>query len=194
MQTPARLRPLLEQYDFALEWLINRLEGMTDEEYLWEPVDGCWSIRPREQTETKLAYGAGDWVLEYDAPDPEPPLFTTLAWRLNHLASGMLTRADYTIGSKAMVDDDYNVPVTAADAVETLQSAGASWREALTTADDAALDQVGRCSFPYGRDPDLPFLDVCWWVNQELLHHGAEMALLRDLYRTQSREVAVSEW
>jgi len=22
-----------------------------------------------------------------------------------------------------------------------------------------------------------------WWVNQEILHHGAEIALLRDLYR-----------
>jgi hypothetical protein len=22
-----------------------------------------------------------------------------------------------------------------------------------------------------------------WWVNQELLHHGAEIGLLRDLYR-----------
>jgi len=24
-----------------------------------------------------------------------------------------------------------------------------------------------------------------WWVNQEILHHGAEIALLRDLYRAQ---------
>ncbi|HEY8675177.1 MAG TPA: DinB family protein, partial [Candidatus Dormibacteraeota bacterium] len=25
--------------------------------------------------------------------------------------------------------------------------------------------------------------ETVWWVNQELLHHGAEIALLRDLYR-----------
>jgi hypothetical protein len=23
-----------------------RLAGLTDEEYYWEPVPGCWSIRP----------------------------------------------------------------------------------------------------------------------------------------------------
>ena len=29
------------------------------------------------------------------------------------------------------------------------------------------------------------FIDTVWWVNQEVLHHGAEIALLRDLYRAQ---------
>ena len=34
-------------------------------------------------------------------------------------------------------------------------------------------------------DPEDPFIEAVWWVNQELLHHGAEVALLRDLYRAQ---------
>ena len=29
------------------------------------------------------------------------------------------------------------------------------------------------------------FIDIVWWVNQEVLHHGGEIALLRDLYRAQ---------
>jgi hypothetical protein len=33
----------------------------------------------------------------------------------------------------------------------------------------------------------LPFLDIAWWVNQEALHHGGEIALLRDLYRAWPR-------
>ena len=51
------------------------------------------------------------------------------------------------------------------------------------SADDAALDMVGRSTYPYGSDSDDRFIDIVWWVNQELLHHGAEIALLRDLYR-----------
>jgi len=39
------------------------------------------------------------------------------------------------------------------------------------------------CSYPEGSDPEEPFIEIVWWVNQELLHHGAEIALLRDLYR-----------
>jgi len=39
------------------------------------------------------------------------------------------------------------------------------------------------CSYPDGSDPEEPFIEIVWWVNQELLHHGAEIALLPDLYR-----------
>jgi hypothetical protein len=42
---------------------------------------------------------------------------------------------------------------------------------------------VGYSTYPYGSDPGEMFVDIVWWVNQEILHHGAEIALLRDLYR-----------
>jgi hypothetical protein len=42
---------------------------------------------------------------------------------------------------------------------------------------------VGCSTYPDGSDPEDPFIETVWWVNQELLHHGAEIALLRDLYR-----------
>ncbi len=63
------------------------------------------------------------------------------------------------------------------------ETASASWREALLTADDTALDTVGYSTYPNGSDAEDLFVDVVWWVNQEVLHHGAEVALLRDLYR-----------
>lgn len=55
--------------------------------------------------------------------------------------------------------------------------------ETLLATDDAGLNTVGRSRYPYGSDPENPFVDIVWWVNQELLHHGAEIALIRDLYR-----------
>lgn len=57
---PRRLIPLLKQFDFAHQRLIARLTGpvmdggggadtavepMTDEEFFWEPVRDCWSVR-----------------------------------------------------------------------------------------------------------------------------------------------------
>ena len=185
VQTPPRLSPLLRQFDFAREQLLNRLDGLTDEEYLWEPVPGCWSIRPRAEIGTPRSIGGGEWALELDSSPPDPPPFTTLAWRLNHLASGIALRADYLDGTRAMTWDDYQVPDTAVGAIDTLASVSGAWRSMLDNATDADLDQVGRSSFPWGLDPELPLLDIVWWVNQELLHHGAEIALLRDLYRAQ---------
>jgi hypothetical protein len=37
-------------------------------------------------------------------------------------------------------------------------------------------------------DVEEMFIDIVWWVNQEVLHHGAEIALLRDLYRYRARQ------
>jgi hypothetical protein len=187
MSTPPRLAPLLAQFDFALDRLLKRLDGMDDAEYLWEPVPGCWSIRPRGQQRASSARGGGAWVIETAQPAPDPPPFTTIAWRICHLASGLAMRADYTIGAKALTWDTYQLPGTAAGGIAALTVAGENWRQALTSARDADLDQVGRSSFPYGLDPTLPFLDIAWWVNQETLHHGGEIALLRDLYRVQPR-------
>ena len=48
-----------------------RVEGLTDEEYLWEPADGCWTIRQRPD---------GSWMADWPLPRPEPEPFTTLAW------------------------------------------------------------------------------------------------------------------
>jgi len=204
MSTPPRLAPLLAQFDFARERLTDRLAGpagdsgngvsiaiagITDDEYRWEPVPGCWSIRPRAAGPGPGAtalVGAGDWGRDHASPAPEPPPFTTLAWRLGHLSESLARRADYTIGAHTLTRADYRHSGDAAGALAAFAAAADQWRAALTSADDAALDRVGHSSFPDGSDPDEPFIAIVWWVNQELLHHGAEIALLRDLHRARS--------
>ncbi len=32
--------------DYVYDRTRRRLEGLSDQEYLWEPVPGCWTIRP----------------------------------------------------------------------------------------------------------------------------------------------------
>jgi hypothetical protein len=105
----------------------------------------------------------------------------------------MLTlRADHTVGTHSLMRDDCPQSRSAAEAMAAFEAACGAWREALTNADDAALDQVGRSTYPYGSDPEDSFIDIVWWMNQELLHHGAEIALLRDLYR--ARRNGAHEW
>ncbi|MFD9833464.1 DinB family protein [[Kitasatospora] papulosa] len=202
MSVPARLTPLLDQFDWACERLGNRLAGpfvdsgngtevaapaLTDEEYLWEPVPDCWSVCRRVAGPgpgaTSLT-GAGAWGRDTAPfPHPTPPPFTTLAWRLSHLAEMLALRADHTAGGHGMTREDYRVAGDAAEALADFAASAAAWRAALAGADDAALDTVGYCTYPYGSDPEDAFLSTVWWVNQEVLHHGAEIALLRDLYR-----------
>ena len=64
-----RLGLLLGQFDQAREMAQVRLTGISDEEYLWEPVPGCWSIRRRGEAATPRAFGPGEWVLDLGAAD-----------------------------------------------------------------------------------------------------------------------------
>jgi hypothetical protein len=206
MDTPPRLAPLLEQFDWGCLRLINRMTGpdadsgngspvavepLTDEEYLWEPVPGSWSVRPRAQGPAPRAtwlVGAGEWGRDgYRDAEPYPPPFTTIAWRLSHLSEMLALRADYTTGSRSLTKDTYVISGDSTSAITAFAEAVGAWRGTLLQCDDAALDTVGYSTFPYGSDVEEIFLDIVWWVNQEILHHGGEIALLRDLYRYRAK-------
>ncbi|CAN5883022.1 DinB family protein [soil metagenome] len=199
--TPPRLVPLLDQYDHATERLLARVTGpvidsgdgadvevppLTDAEYLWEPAPGAWSVRRQLDGPgpgATVLVGAGEWGRDGGRPHPYPPPVTTIAWRMHHLTEMLAGRADWTVGSHSFDEDEMVVRGDAASAIDALRSAVAAWRAALIAADDAALDTVGHSTYPDGSDAEDPFLEIVWWVNQEVLHHGAEIALLRDLHR-----------
>jgi len=159
---------------------------MTDEEYLWEPVDGCWSIRPSGTDPgpgaTSLV-GAGGWGRDTSEPPfPWPPPLTTIAWRLGHLSEMLTLRADHLSGRHSLTRGGFRFSGEAAAGVAAFRAGAQAWRMVLSQADESTLDAIGRSTYPYGSDPEDPFIETVWWVNQELLHHGAEIALLRDLY------------
>ncbi len=198
---PARLIPLLAQYDHAIQRLLDRLRGpavdsgdgekvavplLTDAEWSWQPVAGAWTVRRRldgPSPGATVLVGAGEWGRDGGRPHPYPPPITTIAWRMHHLTEMLLGRADWTNGSHTFAEAALVVSGDAASAVAELDRAGVAWRSALLDADDAALDTIGHSAYPSGSDAEEPFIDIVWWVNQEVLHHGAEIGLLRDLYR-----------
>ncbi|HEY1574256.1 MAG TPA: DinB family protein [Pseudonocardiaceae bacterium] len=198
--TAQRLVPLVEQFDFTVARLVDRMSGpdldsgngvripvapMADDEYLWEPVAGCWSIRRRTEQPgpgaTVLA-GAGEWRRDGGPPPARPPV-TTIAWRLAHLAEMLSMRADHRTGTHSSTLDTYHHHGDAKGGIAAFSDGAVAWRQVLVGMADDELDAVGVSTYPYGSDPEDPFVQTAWWMNQELLHHGAEIALLRDLYR-----------
>ena len=56
-----------------------------------------------------------------------------------------------------------------------------AWRDGLATMTDEDLDTVGRSAYAGGLDPQLPLMDIVWWVNKELVFHSGEIWFARDL-------------
>lgn len=160
-----------------LEWhwqaqLRPRLEGLSDDEYLWEPVPGCWSVRS----------SGGAVELDRAWPQPEPPPVTTIAWRIAHVTGGVLGfRANWHFGDKTAGWETFTPAASAGGALRDLDAAYASWRDGVLSAPERFFAE--RSEGPPGTlDGRFPFAAVVLHINREVIHHGAEIALLRDLY------------
>lgn len=177
---------LLEQLTFHWDNQARpRLDGLSDEEYLWEPVPGSWSIRPRREARTPLAAGGGDLVVDYAFPAPDPTPVTTIAWRLGHVIVGVFgaRNADH-FGGPPIDYATVEWPGTAKEALAMLDDVYAAWLDGVRGMDEAKLaEPCGQAEGPFG---SLPYAALVLHINREAIHHLAEVALLRDLYRHRS--------
>ena len=170
-----------------LEWhwanqLRPRLDGLTDDEYLWEPVaTGCWNLCPRGRHRTPEAAGAGELVMEWEWPLPTPTPLTTIAWRIGHICFDCFgKRAESHFGGSPMSYDTVEWPTTADDALALLDATHDRWMDGVKSMDAVAMVRpVGAAEGPW---KDSPFRALVLHINREVIHHGAEIALLRDLY------------
>lgn len=116
--------------------------------------------------------------------EPDDTPITTIAWRLGHLHSCFAGQWEWTFGErrqepKLLVDFTPSADL----ALERFWKLIDRWRESVATVTEEQLDTVGFSQYPYGSDPDDPFITVVAGANLELIHHMAEIALLRDLWR-----------
>ena len=183
-----RVGLLLDQHESSVAITRERLTGLTDEEYFWEPAPDCWSVRRRGAAASPDAFGPGDWVLDWDRGHPRPEPFTTIAWRLGHLVSMYIDRWEWTFGSRSVDPEVATDFASSADtALAMLWEHADRFATSVAEMTDEQLDIPGYGQFPYGLDPELPFVSIVWWMNREFIHHTAEVALLRDLYLRRNR-------
>jgi hypothetical protein len=157
-----------------------RLEGLTDEEYLWEPVPS-WSLRARGSSTAPVQGGRGDHVVEFAFPEPDPPPFTTIAWRMAHLVVGVLGMRNAAHFGREPVDYfTHDYAATAAEALTQLDAEYATWLAGVRSlGEDGLARPCGPAEGPYA---DRPMAALVLHINREMLHHGAELCVLRDLF------------
>lgn len=173
---------LIEQLDWHWQHQLRpRLSGLTDDEYFWEPASTAWSVRPRGTGTALVQAGGGDWTIDFAFPEPEPAPVTTIAWRLGHIVVGVLgVRNAAHFDGPPMDYGSFVYAGTADEALAQLDAGYATWLDGVRGLDEAGLErQSGPAEGPYA---EWPMAALILHINREVLHHGAEIALLRDLY------------
>lgn len=175
---------LVSQLEFYWDvHLRPRLDGLTDEEYLWEPVENCWTLRPGAD---------GAYALDNRRPEPTPAPVTTIAWRMIHVGVGLATRVSTFFrdgdgggvpGDADMFDPRHEpdrLPPTAAGGIAFLEDAYTRWHDAIAGLDEEAFSRpLGPKGAYFAAEPMAALVAH---LNREVMHHGGEICLMRDLY------------
>ena len=149
---------------------------MSDDEYFWEPVANCWSIRRRDRDLSPQLHGSGDWAPEYTFDQYEQEPFTTIAWRLGHvIVDVFLSRVGRHFGGSVLDDETFAYAGTAGEALDQLDEAHAAWFAGRRRPMPSLWP-----SEPHR--PEASMAELVLHINREAIHHGAEIAMLRDLY------------
>lgn len=173
---------LREQFDWHWDHQLRpRLDGLTDDEYLWEPVPGAWNVRPRGASTAPMAAGSGDFTIDWAWPEPTPAPLTTIAWQLGHVIVGCLAmRSAAHFDGPPATYETWAYAGTAADALGQLETELARWRSGVEAwGEDGLLEPVGPAEGPFA---DAPRAALVLHIQRELIHHLAEVSQLRDLY------------
>jgi DinB superfamily len=174
----------VELVRYAAGRLDGRLAGLTDDEYLWEPVPDCWTIRLVEGRWQGDVNPAGTHFAE-----ATPPPFTTIAWRLWHLGAsprptwpqGPMTATEFTRAYFSQIKARESPAVGRADeACELVRATWANLGDLFASFADAEVAApIGPVGGPFA---DTSLEGLILHVADELIHHGAEVGVVRDLY------------
>ena len=159
-----------------LDVLVRRLEGLSDEELHWEPVDACMGVRAGVMDPLPRA------PHHYDG-DAQPDPVTTIAWRLAHIAAeGLLNpRNPEWLGSGRVPPAVGSIPMSASSMVAWVVDAVDWWCDLVGSLSDEHLAMpIGPVGGAFG---DAPRAGFVLHIGNDTTHHGAEVGLLRDLWR-----------
>ncbi len=173
----ARVGLLLTQMTETYARLMRRLEGLTDDEFFWEPVPGCWTVHQD---------ASGRWTYDYQVPDPSPAPLTTIGWRLVHISLCKIMYHEWAYGAARLTFPDLPTPSKAGRAITQLEEGQTLLRSDLEGLSDRALDELRLTNW----GEKWPAWRIFWTMIDHDAQHGAEIGCLRDLYRaTQTSSV-----
>ena len=122
------------------------------------------------------------------SPENDREPVTTIAWRLGHLIVGLAETIGTHFGGQPTQVSTFSFAGNAEAALHQLDDAHETWIEGVRRLGTAGLARPQGPTQP-PEFADAPMARLILYTNLEVIHHGAEICLLRDLYLRNSREV-----
>ena len=161
----------------------RRLEALGDEEYFWEPAPDSWNVRARGSSTAPVQGGSGAMTIDFAFPEPDPPPLTTIAWRLGHVIVGVLAMRNAAHSARPATDYfRFFYAADAKSALDQLDTEYAAWLAGVEAlGEDGLREPCGPGEPGYAQEP---MAALVLHVHRELVHHLAEVSLVRDLFRS----------
>jgi len=146
-----------------------RIEGLTDDEFFWQPVPNSWTIyedRP------------GHWTYHYTIPDPDPAPATTIGWQLVHLGTTKVMYHEWAYGDARLTFPQIEIPTNASGALLLLEKGQSMLADDLRGTPEANLDEPRKTNWG-----DIwPAWRIFTTMADHDAIHGGAIGYLRDLY------------
>jgi hypothetical protein len=193
-----RAESLLEMMFYIERFTLNRAwNGLTDEELLWQPTDGAWSVGPVSECRTATPFVTGSLAADFDVAvvggTVEP--LTSIAWLFWHVGSqpGRAADLDFFGGAHSAASGwtspyiaAHPIFTTAEEAVTAMRTGWRALDRALRSATDERLERRTRF-WGYGEPgPMGTGAQVVGSILNEVSHHGTQIGVLRDFYRARA--------
>src|SRR6266498_2573960 len=123
---------LAAEMNEAYAGLRTRLDGLGADEFFWEPVPEPWTV---------FRDDAGRWTYHYEEPDPRPAPFTTIGWRLVHVALCKVMYHEWAFGPRELTFVTIDNPRDVASSLSMLERGHELLARDLAELDDASLDR-----------------------------------------------------
>jgi hypothetical protein len=165
--------------DDAYGDLVGRLDGLTDDEFFWQPVPDCWTVFEDDE---------GRWTYHYEEPDPIPAPVTTIGWRLVHVSLCKVIYHEWAFGARELDFTNIENPHDVAGSLEMMASGHRSLTADLAALDDADLEHTVMTNW----GEPWPAWRIFTTMIDHDRHHGGEIGVLRDLFRILGRGSATA--
>ncbi len=138
-------------------------------------------MRPRGTGTAPVQGGSGAMTIDFAMPEPDPAPFTTIAWRLGHVIVGVLAMRNASHFGRTPTDYwSFEYAATASEALEQLDAEYATWQAGVESLGESGLARP--CGEAEGAHAERPMAALVLHINREVVHHLAEVCLLRDLH------------